>query len=454
MSISLPVELDFSLPASLPDNKSYEMRVQPTNGATFNTPGGIIQISLPLLQRSFYESSTMYLTGRITCTAAVAASTNTTRIFCNPAGIYGAFSRLTVRTAGGNTLDDIQNPGIIANMLLKAGLTNSERITCANTMLLNERQDTSNLGLSFNWASQAGQLLALDFAMPMIGLLNMVKYLPAYGSELIIELTLNSLLNFAPVADGSGNALTGFSFTNLELVSQVLEFAPMAFNQIQQRYPDAITLKTETYSYGASQLAAQSVGTVDIPFNIRVASLKRLFMACSPATVAEGVGYGSVCPNANSISFVSNGMSYPQRPVQCQRPAECYAQWQKAFGGLYSADKSGAIGINGWRRASTAYVTDVYAAFTAAPSAATADKSSAILAAPNAWYFVLDLEALSAHKEALYNGINTTGSSSNYIRIDIGTALANTPHTVSYFSCHDVLLKFDFVTGQVTSIVG
>jgi len=454
MSIALPVELDFSLPASLPDNKSYELRTSPTNGASYSTPGSIVQFSLPLLQRSFYESSTMYLTGRCTTTAAVAASSSTNRIFLNPGGIYGAFSRLTVRTAGGNTLDDIQNPGIIANMLLKAGLTTSERITCANTMLLNERQDTSNLGMSFNWAGTPGQLLTLDFAMPMIGLLNLVKYLPAYGSELIIELTLNSLTNFAPLADGVNNSLTGFTFSNLEMVSQVLEFAPTAFTQIQQRYPEAITLKSETYSFGASQLAAQSVGSVDIPFNIRVASLKRLFMACSPADVAEGVGYGSVNPNANSISFVSNGMSYPQRPVQCQRPAECFAQWQKAFGGLYSADKSGAIGINGWRRASTAYVTSVYGAYSAAIGAATADKSTASIAAPNSWYFVLDLEALSAHKEALYNGINTTGSSSNYIRIDIGTQLANVAHTVSYFSCHDVLLKFDLVNGQVMSIVG
>ena len=35
MSVALPSELDFSLPASLPDNKSYEIRTQPTNGASF-----------------------------------------------------------------------------------------------------------------------------------------------------------------------------------------------------------------------------------------------------------------------------------------------------------------------------------------------------------------------------------------------------------------------------------
>jgi hypothetical protein len=147
MSVALPSELDFSLPASLPDNKSYEIRTQPTNGATFTstTGGSVIQLSLPLLQRSFYESNTTYLTGRIAIVASVDASAApVSAIYLNPAGIYGAFSRLTVRAANGNTLDDIQQPGMVANMLLKAGLTFAERTSCANTMLLNERGDNSN----------------------------------------------------------------------------------------------------------------------------------------------------------------------------------------------------------------------------------------------------------------------------------------------------------------------
>jgi hypothetical protein len=454
MSVALPSELDFSLPASLPDNRSYELRTQPTNGATFvsSTGGAVIQLSLPLLQRSFYESNTMYLTGRITVTSSLAAgAAGATDIFLNPAGIYGAFSRLTVRSANGNTLDDIQQPGYIANMLLKAGLTFAERISCSNTMLLGDFPN--NLGLSFNLANTPGRTKTLDFCMPMIGLLNMTKYLPAYGTELIIELTLASVNSFAPVVNGASATLTDMTFTNLELVSQVLEFSPSAFQMIQAQYPDKVVLKSETYSFGSSTIAGGTVGTVDIPFNIRVNSLKRLLMACSPSTVIEGVGYGSVCPNANGIQFVSNGIQYPQRAVQCSRPAEVYGQFQKAFGGLYSADKTGAITIGGFRRASTAYVTEVYGAFTAAPAAATVDKGALALAAPNSWYFVLDLEALSNHKESMYNGVNTTGSSSNYIRVDIQTALAATPHTVSYFSAHDVLLNIDLAAGIVSTIV-
>jgi hypothetical protein len=455
MSVALPSELDFSLPASLPDNRSYELRTQPTNGATFvsSTGGAVIQLSLPLLQRSFYETNTMYLTGRIAITASLAAGALAdTAIFLNPAGIYGAFSRMTVRSANGNTLDDIQNPGYVANMLLKSGLTFDEKVGCANTMLLNERGDTSNLGLAVNVDGFPGQERIIDFAMPMIGLLNMTKYLPAYGTELIVELTLASASAFAPVVNGNAATITDMTFTNLELCSQVLEFSPSAFQMVQAQYPDKVVLKSETYSFGSSTIAGSTVGTVDVPFNIRVNSLKRLLMAVSPSTVLEGVGYGSVCPNANGIQFISNGIQYPQRAVQCGRPAEVYAQFQKAFGGLYSADKSGSIPINGFRRASTAYVTDVYAAFTPL-TAATVNKGAVATSAPNSWYFMLDLEALSNHKDSMYNGLNTTGSSSNYIRVDIQTGLAAVPHTVSYFSCHDVLLNIDLAAGIVSTIV-
>jgi hypothetical protein len=454
MSVALPSELDFSLPASLPDTKSYEIRTQATNGASFvsTTGGAVIQMSLPLLQRSFYESNTMYLTGRITVASSQAAgAAGATDIFLNPAGIYGAFSRLTVRAANGNTLDDLMNPGYIANMLLKAGLTFSEKVAAANTMLLGET--TANLGLSFNLANTPGRVKTLDFAMPMIGLLNMTKYLPAYGSELIVEFTLASVNSFAPIVNTANATVDSMTFTNLELVSQVLEFSPSSFQVVQAQYPDKIVLKTESYSFGSSTIAASTTGTVDVPFNIRVNSLKRLLMACSPTGVIEGIGYGSVCPNANGIQFVSNAIQYPQRAVQCNRPAEVYAQFQKAFGGLYSADKTGSITINGFRRASTAYVPEVYGAYTPAPTAATPDKGAVALANPNSWYFILDLEALSNHKESLYNGVNTTGSSANYIRIDIATGLAPVSHTISYFSCHDVLLNIDLVSGIVSTIV-
>lgn len=444
MSVALPSELDFSLPSSLPDNRSYELRTQPNNASTFSSQGSVIQISLPQLQRSFYESNSTYLTGRMSVTCAGVA--NTDILYMNPAGAYGFFSRWTVRTSGGQTLDDIQNPGYVANLLLNVGLTNSERVALANTMLLHQTTAEHNLGMTFNLTGNAGQGTVLDWSIPMVGLMNMTKYLPAYGSELILELTIAPASAWS-IPGTATSAVTAFTMSNVELVTQVLEFSPTAFQMIQQQYADKIVLKSETYSFGSTTLPAASSGVVDIPFQIRCNSLKRLFLLCSPTDVAEGVGYGAVNPNANSISFINNGLSYPQRPVQLTRPAEAFSQILKAFGGLYSADKSSHIGINGFRRASTAYIAGVYGAYNAIRTTA------AMTVNANKHFIALDLETLSNHKDSMYNGVNTSGSSSNYIRIDIGTQLANVAHSVNFFSCHDVLLNMDLQSGIVSAVV-
>jgi len=451
MSVALPSELDFSLPSSLPDHRSYELRTMPTNASSFSTAGSPLQLSLPQLQRSFYQSNTMYLTGRLTVTTAGAGGADALPIYMNPAGIYGCFSKWVVKSATGQTLDTIDNPGYVANVSLNVGLTSAERRSCANTMLLNESDDDSNVGMAFNLDQagntiNAGQGKVLDFTMPMIGLLNNDKtYLPAYGGgEIQLELTLAPPTAWAITSD-AGTSIATFTFSNIELVSQVLEFSPASFEMIKQQYGSKITLKSETYSFGSTTLAAQSQGTVDIPFSIRCSSLKRLFVICSPSNVAEGVGYGSVNPNLSGLSFVNNGQSFPNRPVQCQRASETFAQLQKAFGGLYSADKSSQISIAGFRRASTAYTPSVYMPYNSSKANLTTH--------PNKWFFVLDLESLSNHKNTMYNGLNTSNSSSNFIRLDINSQLANVSHTVAYFSCHDVLLNIDLETGIISAIV-
>lgn len=144
----------------------------------------------------------------------------------------------------------------------------------------------------------------------------------------------------------------------------MLEFSPESFGQLQNMYGPMIQIKSESYSFGSYQIPAQTgAGILDIPFGIRVKSLKRLLMICSPANAAEGIGYASVNPNLDFFHFISNGTQYPQRGVQCQKPAEVFSQLLRAFGSIYSSDKPTSISIEGFRIASTAYVTDVYEAY-------------------------------------------------------------------------------------------
>jgi hypothetical protein len=440
----LPVELDFSDASSLPESRSYEYRIQPSNASTFSTSGSTIQLSLPMLNNTFWENNTMYLTGRTTVTCS---GTNGTDFCAFPAcGAYAMFSKQTWRTQSGQTLENIDNVGALVNELLAVGFLGAERTPYANTMGLSadEQYLHSSLGLMFNSTLQ-GRNKIIDWALPLVGIMNMTKYLPAYGTELVLELTLAPSSQWAlPITALAG--VTAFTHSNIELVSSVLELGSQGMSVIKSKYGDSFNIKTQSYAFGSYTIPASSQGTVDIPFQIKCMSMKQLFMICSPSNVAEGVGYGSVNPNATAISFINNGMSYPQRPIQASRPAESFTQLLKAFGGIYSNQKQSSISIDGYRTASTAYVTDVFTPYNATRL------GDSYIGQPNKWFFALDLESISNHKEMIYNGINTQGGSQATLRIEIGTALSAYTHSVYMFSCHDVLINFDLTNGIVSAV--
>jgi len=63
------------------------------------------------------------------------------------------------------------------------------------------------------------------------------------------------------------------------------------------------------------------------------------------------------------------------------------------------------------------------------------------------------LESLSNGKKGLYNGINTTGSTSNNIRFVFSAQIANVIHNLYFYSAHDAILQWDFVNGITQVIV-
>ncbi len=50
----------------------------------------------------------------------------------------------------------------------------------------------------------------------------------------------------------------------------------------------------------------------------------------------------------------------------------------------------------------------------------------------NKWYQALDLEIINSHKETLYTGISTKGSS-NTLRLNIEQKLASQPNAIHLF---------------------
>lgn len=470
---ALPQEVMFTLPSSLVPHRTYEYRANPSNANSFSTEGATIQFTLPRLDRSFFQTNTIYVRGRLalTLTGATATSLADPELSFTSAGAYALFSRQVVRTGSGQAIETIQNPGVITNIQMSYGLTQAERVSQG---MFNKAAPCAiyNIDLSGNvhpslWAAQStsagwamgvsavnGHNATCDFAIPLNSILtNCDKFLPAGFDEFVIELTIAQMLSSAGaqnptfIMHKSASAITGFSLTDLEICAQVFELSPPVYSQLMSQYPQGVSLKSQSYMYGSGSLPASAgAGTYDIVYSHKLQSIKQFVMAVSPTDAIEGPLYSGVNPNLNTYNLSINGQTYPQRPVRMVNPSESYLQIMKSFGALMSDLKCGSVPPEFHAICSTsAYGTSnfhsTYLSFAANVGL------DDLCVRSNRHFILLDLESINGGKP-IYNGVSTSGSgTSSVIRLEVGAALANTVHNVHYFSVYDALIKFDPVVG-------
>lgn len=446
--VGIPSELNFSLPSSMVPSRKFELRVQPYGQSTFNASGQAIKITLPQMQRTLYNFQTAYLFGTINFTHAGIAGTDMSYLL---GSWYSLFSRQVIRAGSGYVLETIDNPGQLVNTIANMTMNTADRISLNNAFGFSNDTLNTNIGVRIN-----GDTIATDiggttndeknftFAIPLIGILNNTKLWPAWNAgDMEIELTLADISRYiATFTATPANTVTAFTLNNVEFVTECLELAPDAYNMIMAQNPEKVVLKTQTYSYGSSSLpAGQGAGAVDIPFQVKVNSMKQLIWYSQPSDSAEKQ-FAGVNPNLENWQFVVNGISYPQRPVQAKFPAECFMQNQKAFGSTYSSQHSGSLSRTEFNTASTAY-NNYYRPYNNAVAN--------IASRASKWYQCLDLETINSNKESLYSGISTNGTTST-LRLNIGSQLANVVHNVHYWSCQDVMVVMDMVSG-ITSVI-
>lgn len=438
--VGIPSELNFSLPSSMVPSRKFEMRVQPYGQSTFDSPGQAIRIVLPQMARTLYNFQTGYLMGTVTFEHAGAVGTNTSYLL---GSWYSLFSRQVVRSGSGYVLETIDNPGHLANAVTSLTMNAADKVCLENSFGFNNIYPTANLGVQINVTSDINSNgeKNFTFAIPLIGILNNAKLWPAWNAgDLEIELTLAPIASYISSADPA-ITVTKTTLQNLEYVAECLELAPEAYNMVMAQNPEKVVLKTQTYSYGSSSIPGGQSGSIDIPFQIKVNSLKQLIWYASPSNAIEK-NFGGVNPNLENWNFIVNGISYPQQPVKAKYPSEAFMQNQKAFGSTYSSQHSGNQQRLQFNTASTAY-NSYHRAYN--------NTYANIEERASKWYQCLDLETINSNKESLYSGISTNGTTST-LRLTINTALAGTAHNVLYWSCQDVMVVMDMVSG-ITSVI-
>jgi len=442
--IGIPSELNFDLPSSMLSSRKYEFRVNPYGQSSF-TPGQTIQFVIPQTQRTLGNFQTHYITGKVAFTATGTVNTEASYVL---GSWYSLFNRQVVRTSGGYVLETIEQPGRLFNMVASCVLNASERQALGLSIGFDGEFQaggkSNNIGVKINENTIPGGTgntnnTIHNFAIPLIGILNVAKFYPLWNGDLIIELTLDQLTNY--IRSLGAGTVTAVTVSELEYVCELLELSNESYNMVMSRFPGQVSIKSQTYTYGSASLPAGG-GSIDIPFQVKFQSLKQLFWYANLPAAIDGSS-GGVNPNLDSWQFIVNGTSYPQRPVQAKNPAEAYMQVSKSFGSVYSNSHSGQFQRSNFRVAQTAY-NEFYAAFNSTVNATNLETDS------NKFYQVLDLESVNSNKESLYSGVSTNGQTST-IRLN-RLAATTAAMTLEYWSCQDVIIVMDLVNG-ITSVI-
>ena len=199
-------------------SRKTEYRKAPMNSQTFTAAGQDIPLVLSKMENSFYDPNTLCVNFTVDYAGITAGDVGTDGSFILGSA-YSHFSRQVVRPISGQPIETIDNPSLLANAIFSMTMDSFEKVSLSSTMGFCADPVTvcSNLGalidndLTINNESQS-------YSIPLIGCLNTAKLIPAFISDIEIDLTLNTLSNFiVSITPGMANSFaTGYTIRNVE----------------------------------------------------------------------------------------------------------------------------------------------------------------------------------------------------------------------------------------------
>jgi hypothetical protein len=353
--VTIPTEIDYTLPSSLPSARSREVRVSPINGNNFTIPASsqVLQFDIPCSNPGDYlDPTTTYVRFKVTYvnTGGVLA-TDYSRLIGSS---YSFFNLQRVLGNNSTVLEEINEVGVLTNMLYQAQMNDSDK-----------RGVSSMLGFAFDisqpdyasatvghkiFGDALTQNLTFEYACPLIGILGSGtnKLLPVgkiFGIRL--ELTLDIPANF--IMNTTANGITSYTISEIEFVANYVTLGPESQMLVDRLNPDKIHIRTQSWKQTAGVLPVGISGSNEVLCNIRVNSLKSIFLASSTSTAAEGK-FSGVCPNLGSgTGWLVAGQLIPQRSLDpSTKTADCFAELQKSMGALNCVNYNGCISKSGY----------------------------------------------------------------------------------------------------------
>jgi len=430
MATILPKEINYTPPASLPDGtQSNSIVTSPINGATFG-PSSIVQFDL--VQRGYLVPESLYIRYKLTTTGGTAGTANN---YIRGTPIYSFFQRMEV-ICGSQVVESIQNYGQLSNMLINCRTNYSQKLGLANSFGYTDSTAAGSYNFTFSTqCPNGGNLSTSTLAAPQsvflagpIGCLlsncdNLVplKYMPSCRIQFSLETLANAIQSPA-----GANAIASYSLSNMELCYDIIEFSPLVDQAISSRAGGMLTIKSQSYLSSGVTLPAASVGTIELLFNQRLASIKSLFTHLSgvSAAVQSNTLFDScdvTGANGGDYQWFVSGLPYPPRPISTVlNKAAASMELSLAFGPIHDLLTSNfAISPAEFNAGNTTGTTQTVM---------------------GKFYLGTNTEKLSTN-DALLTGISSQGSPISF-RVSIGTATTNA-QVIQLICLYDALLQVD-----------
>ena len=404
MDIVLPKEIAYApaLPA-LPECQSIDVVLAPVNGGSFGL-SSLIQFDL--VSRGFIDPASLYLRYKYTLANS---GTETSTIRCTP--VYSFINKLET-IFGSSVVESINNYNQVANLMvnlqqdvaMKYGQQSAYGYSTTGTPNLQELDGRACANNEVN-----------SLAAPLPCILSMAEKLIPAGLMPNIRVQLTT----AAISEAFLAAAppTNYTLSNVELCYSMVDFNGDV-NELVKNMGEQFFIKTTSFKNMGATLSSGITGSVELVYNMRLASIKSLFALFSGqnARCVNGI-FDSVDPTSSNGELVWNiaGVSYPNRPVSTlNNRSAILMELKKSVGALHSESYNTSINTVEFN---------------------SSDATTTTAIAPGKFYFGVNTEKLSSNG-ALLTGVSTQNSPIN-LRISTGTATtqAYTVYAVAMYDC-------------------
>jgi hypothetical protein len=442
MSVVLPKELAYSpsLP-SLPECSSKEVVLSAVNGNSF-VAGNLVQWDFP--QQGFLDPASLYIRYRVSLPQSVAGV-----YYLKKIPVYTLIQKLEV-LFGSQVVETINDYNVWTNLWSDLQLDVAQRYGSATSFGMSGNATT----FSTTTLAEASDGAVLAPANVTAQNINMAAPLPCIlsGAEKLIplgmmpqvrlQITLESIANAFSTAGVNNAVPASVTFSNMELCYTSVDFGGEVQEMVKSM-GDKIYIKSQSVSAMGNNVSVASVGTLDLIYNQRLASVKSLFATFCPITAGGSVAVNGkldsvdITSSNGSLVFNIAGINYPQREVSTlYNRSSVMTELRKACGALHADAFFPCIGKNEFNALDSAPPASEVMTFTGAGGAI--GTTATTITNPGKFYFGVNTEKLTTNG-VLLSGISTQSAPIS-LRIQLGTATTY-GYNVSVFALYDALIE-------------